>query len=51
MFHNGRLIFIIKTTEHGLQFPPTRVHIVCMPEFTKDIHPQPQIYLEIEEII
>jgi hypothetical protein len=51
MFHNGRLIFIIKTTEHGLQFPPTRVHIVCMPEFTKDIHPQLQIYLEIEEII
>ena len=49
MFHNGRLIFIIKTTEHGLKFPPTRVHIV--PEFTKDMHVQPLIVLEIEEII
>ena len=51
MFHNGRLIFIIKTTEHGLTFPPTRVHIVRMPEFTKDMHVQPLIVLEIEEII
>ena len=49
MFHNGRLIFIIKSTEHGLKFPPTRVHIV--PEFTKDMYVQLLIVLEIEEII
>lgn len=38
MFHNGRLIFTIKTTEHGQRFPTTIVQIVCMPEFAMDIH-------------